>query len=410
PPQRWLPLVVPILFLARYFDVSSFYDHARADNLMVLFAVTSVAALCLRRTAVLVPLFVVSGLLAFWTKQSSIMLYVALILGYALINWRVALLAGMALFGLIFGTFALANASTGGWLYAYTIDAPGYHVLDHGHLLQGLRVHMLGSFGVASVLTGLAGLGIAVSGSWPKRDWDDCARTRYMVVVSGVAAGGFTVASLWQPVSVENVLVLYAVFTAIVVPVVLSWGIEQLRTPARRDVAWNMALVLLALVVLQGFQNPHTFHPVEEDAAQWRRLETDLATYGPRERVWVTLHGSPWGGALDRPTSVHASAMCDLVGGYFGRPTPYSVPEGLIDRIETQYWDVVVVKGWDETMVRMLAGRYEKDPNNDGLRLPAFAGYGGAWEEYWIRVKNPSADYQRPNANEPCAAFGHTAS
>jgi len=407
--QRWLPLVVPVLFLARYFDVNSFYDHARADNLMALFAAMSVAALCLRRTRVLVPLFVVSGLLAFWTKQSSVGLSAVLLLGYALINWRVALLAGIALFGLIFGTYALANAATGGWLYAYTIDAPSYHVLDYGRLLRGLRVHMLGSFGVASVLTGLAGLGIVVSGNWPKRDWDDRARTRYMVVVSGIAAGGFTVASLSQPVSVENVLVLYAVFTAIVVPVVLSWGIERLAAPVRRHVAWNMALVLLALVVLQGFQNPHTFHPKEEDAAQWRRLETDLAGYGPRERVWVTLHGSPWGGALNRPTSVHVSAMCDFVGGYFGRPTPYSIPEGLIDRIEAQYWDVVVVKGWDETMVRMLAGRYEKDPDNDGLRLPAFAGYGGAWEEYWIRVKNPGSDYQRPSADEPCATFGQTA-
>jgi len=78
-------------------------------------------------------------------------------------------------------------------------------------------------------------------------------------------------------------------------------------------------IVLLALVVLQGFRSPHPFHPTEQDVAQWRALGENIAQYGPRERAWVTLHGSAWGGALDTPTAAHRGALCDLVGGYFGR-------------------------------------------------------------------------------------------
>ncbi len=399
---RWLPLVVPVLFLARYFDVNAFYDHARADNLMAVFAITSLVALTLAPSRAMVLLFVGSGLLAFWTKQSSTVLYAALLAGYAVIHWRSALVCAVLLFGSIFATFVVANAATDGWLHAYTIDAPGYHTLDHWHLVKGLRQHIFGSFGVASVLAGLAALAVVFSGRWPDAHADARARTRYMVVVAGVAAGGFTVASLWQPVSMENVLVFYAVVSAILVPVVLAWGIEQLASAAQRAVAWNMALVLMALVVAQGFQHPGTFHPTAADAREWRRLETLLARYGPREKAWVTQHGSAWGGALDTPASVHRGALCDLIGGYFGTRTPYDAPDSLFDSIEAQHWDVVLIKGWDEGMKAMLAGRYVKDPANEGIRLPAFAGYGAAWEEFWIPIENPSTPYVRIGGGAGC--------
>jgi hypothetical protein len=400
--ERWLPLVVPILFLARYFDVNAFYDHARADNLMALFAVASLAALTLKPSRWLVVLFVSTGLLAFWTKQSSTVLYAALLAGYAVINWRTALLCAVLLFGSIYASFTVADAATGGWLHAYTIDAPSYHTLDHWHLVDGLRRHMFGSFGVASVLAGLAALAIVLSGRWPRPDWDARARTRYMVVIAGVAAGGFTVASIWQPVSMENVLVLYAVVTAILVPIVLAWGIERLPGAGERSVAWNMALLLLTLVVVQGFQKPGPFHPTESDATEWRRLETELARYGPREKAWVTQHGSAWGGAIDTPTTVHRGALCDLIGGYFGTRTPYDAPDALYDQIDTQYYDVVLIKGWDRGMQSILAGRYEKDPANPGIRLPAFAGYGAAWEDFWIPIKDPSSPYTRPDGGAGC--------
>ncbi len=400
--ERWLPLMVPVLFLSRYFDVHAFYDHARADNLMAVFAVLSVAALSLRSQRALVPLFVISGLLAFWTKQSSTILYMALLAGYALISWRVALVCALGLFGAIIGSFMIADALSDGWLFAYTIDAPSYHALDHWHLVAGMKKHMLGSFGVASIAAGLAALAIPFSGHLPKPDWDDRERTRYMVVVAAVATGGFTVASIWQPISMENVLVLYAVMTAFALPIIISWGIERLAPPLHREVAWNLAMVLFSLVIVHGFRNPASFHPNPNDELRWARLERRIAKYGPKERAWITLHGAAYGGDIDSPTWAHRGAICDLVGGHFGGATPYDVPESLMDRIEEQYFDVVLVGAWDKGVQSLLAGRYVEDPDSEGLRLPAFAGYGSAWEEFWVPIANPDPNYVRPDAKGAC--------
>lgn len=401
--ERSLCWLVPILFLSKYWGVHAFYDHARADNLMALFAVVSVAALTLGSPRRVVSLFVASGLLAFWTKQSVPIFHVALLLGYCLISWRVACVCAVGLFGSIVLTFLLMNASTDGWLFAYTIDAPGHHDLDHRHLLDGLRRHMLGSFFVESTLAALSALALFLPGRRPSAVSTDRERTRSMVVVAAVASGGFTVASLWQPVSVENVLILYAAITACLVPIVLSWGIEQIEGRDRRGVAWNLALVSLALVIAQGFRDPRPFHPVDRDVERWRALGTELAKYGPRERAWVTLHGSAWGGGMDSPTWVHRGALCDFVGGYFGRKTPYDVPQGLLDRIDEQYWNVILVADWDRGAKSLLEGRYQVDPSHEGLRLPAFAGHGAALERFWIPTPDRRAPFGRASANGACS-------
>jgi hypothetical protein len=267
-----------------------------------------------------------------------------------------------------------------------------------------LKKNLLGNFGIASVVAGMAALAIPFSGHLPRRDWDDRERTRFMVVVAGVATGGFTVASMWQPISMENVLVLYSVVTAFVVPVAISWGISYLASPLKREVAWNLALLVFVLMIAQGFRNPDPFHPDARDTERWASLESEIARYGPKQKAWISLHGSAYGGALDEPTWVHRGALCDFVGGYFGESTPYAVPQSLFDRVDEQYWDVIVVSAFDEGMQEFLAGRYMPDPNSDGLRLPAFAGYGGAWEHYWIPLPNRDATFQRSDPDGACAS------
>ena len=54
-------------------------------------------------------------------------------------------------------------------------------------------------------------------------------------------------------------------------------------------------------------------------------------------------------------------------------------------------------------MQAMLEGRYYEDPDDPGLHLPAFAGHGGAWEEFWIPVPDPSGEYRRPAPDGACA-------
>lgn len=385
--QRWLWAMVPVLVAARYFDVEGFFDQARPDNLMSAFIMIAVAALTLRRRRWIIPLFVAAAVLAFWTKQSALVLLVGLLVGYALMNWRTAIMCAVPSFGLIAISFFLYNHMYDGWPWIYTIDAPSYHTLDHGRLLRALATDLLGSFAIPSLAAGLAAAGLLLSRSRPQPGATDLERTRFMIVVAAVAAGGFAAASRWQPISVRNVLVVFAVASSVALPVVVAWGIEQLRSEKRRGMAWNLALLTFCAAIAGGIRNPASYVPTAEAVAQWRDFRDAAAAYGPRQRVWVSLHGSAFGSGVDDPMHVHIGALFDYAGGRFGEPTGHTIPDDLLERIESQYYEAILVADWDERLQDMLGGRYQPDPAGNAVRIPAFSGYGAAREQFWIPVR-----------------------
>ena len=75
----------------------------------------------------------------------------------------------------------------------------------------------------------------------------------------------------------------------------------------------------------------------------------------------------------------------------------------MFERLDEQYWDVIVVGAWDGGLQAFLAGRYEHDPDFAGIRLPAFAGWGSAWEEFWIPIPEPSPDSVRLDKDGSCS-------
>lgn len=397
---RGLWILVPVLVAAGYFDVHCFYDQARPDNLMAAFGLLAVGALTLARPGSVVVGFVCAGLLAFWTKQSITVFLFALLAGYAFVSWRTALACAVVLALAITGSFAVVNAGTDGWLHAYTVEAPAYHTLDTPHLIEGLRNDLLGSFAVPSLAIGLAAAALLLTGSAPPRDADALARTRFLVVVAGVAAGGFAAASIWQPISIKNVYVMYVVVAAVALPVILDWAVERIGDERQRALAFNLALLLLCAVVARGLRHPAPFLPTDAHAARWAEFRERLAGYGPPERAWVTLHGAALGGDRDAPMQLHLGALLDLVGGHFGGKTPYEIPPDLLRRIDEQHWDVVVVADWDRRARELLAGRYVPDPAAEPFRLPAFAGYGEALERFWVRAPGPLPPYQPPTLHD----------
>jgi hypothetical protein len=382
--QAWLWAIVPVLVAARYFDVEGFYDQARPDNLMSGWFMVAVAALTLRRTAVIVPLFVLAAALAFWTKQSALLLLFALLAGYALLNWRTAVLCAVPAFSSIAISFPLYSWMNDGWPWIYTMEAPSYHSLDHGGVLRSLGTDMLGSFAIASLAAGLGAASLLLTRTRPGPGASDLERTRFMVVVAAVAAGGFAVASRWQPISVRNVLVVFAIASSVALPVVVAWGIEQLGSQERRRTAWNLGMLIFCAAIVGGIRNPASFVPTAEAVDQWRDFRRAAATYGPPERVWVSLHGSAYGAAAGDVMHLHSGALYDYVGGHFGEPTGYPMPEDLVQRIERQYYDAILVADWDERVEALIGDRYAPDPAGEPIRIPAYSGYGAALERFWI--------------------------
>jgi hypothetical protein len=205
-----------------------------------------------------------------------------------------------------------------------------------------------------------------------------------MVVVAAVAAGGFAVASRWQPISVRNVLVVFAIASSVALPVVVAWGIEQLGSQERRRTAWNLGMLIFCAAIVGGIRNPASFVPTAEAVDQWRDFRRAAATYGPPERVWVSLHGSAYGAAAGDVMHLHSGALYDYVGGHFGEPTGYPMPEDLVQRIERQYYDAILVADWDERVEALIGDRYAPDPAGEPIRIPAYSGYGAALERFWI--------------------------
>src|SRR5262249_27627740 len=110
--------------------------------------------------------------------------------------------------------------------------------------------------------------------------------------LGGALAGGvFSLASGLQPNAVRNVLVLFAVTSATLLPLAFERSVTRAgSSPAGSGtLAWaRLALVLLVGI---GLRDPRRYLPTERDVADWRGLHARLARLGPPDRTWVALHG-----------------------------------------------------------------------------------------------------------------------
>ena len=131
------------------------------------------------------------------------------------------------------GVLYWLDIQSGGWFRIYAVDLPAYHTPQNRALLGFLASDFLGSFSVISLSTALAAASVVIGGVKPWRSTSPRQHARFVLLMAACASGSFAVASMWQPLVMRNVLVLYAIVGAAFLPVVLEWAHEQLHE--RRD-------------------------------------------------------------------------------------------------------------------------------------------------------------------------------
>lgn len=396
--QRWLAALVPLLVVARYFDVECFFDQARPDNLMTLFLALATVALALPRAAAAVLLFVAAGALAFFTKQSSLVFLAALLGWHGFVRLRVALAAGALLAVVAAPIYLLLDGRTDGWLTTYVWNIPATHHLDQRGFIKLVRDQLLGGFLVpALVITGAALLfARELLTRWrrghlllelPSGESAADERARALAthaLFSGALAGlGFSVASSTQVLAVKNVWVSCAVACAPFLPLAFERAVASVAPP-RRVLATQAGWLALTACVALGFTDPRPFRPVAADAEEWRALHAELAKLGPRERTWITLHAASYGGVPDEPFHLHFGALSDLMGGYYGDPTGVELPKDLVEKIANRWYAAIVIADWDPRIRAVIGASYEPAPGVRMFRLPSFSGYPSGKSVIWI--------------------------
>jgi hypothetical protein len=392
---RWLlALLVPVLVAARYFDVECFYDQARPDDLMAGFCMVAALSLALPSARVGVPLFVASGLFAFFTKQSAALYLGVLLAGVAWRRWRVASLAGALLAVCAAVLWFWLDQGSGGWMRRYTVDIAAFHTIDRHGLLELTKTEFLNHYllGTAAALAG-AILVLRAGPAWrrgatsPVTPEESRRRGQHVALCSALGAGLFSFASSTQHLAVRNVYVLFAVALAAYLPVALDawhrWLAARPATPMHllRSIA---PILLLTVDVARGGRDPRPWMPRPADVATWDELLDRCARLGPPERTWVMLHGAAWGGRASDPFHLHYGALVDLVGGYFGEKTGVEIPADLRERIEQRWYTSIVVGDWDQRARELLEANYERAPDLEPVKLPMFSGYGSRPSEIWV--------------------------
>jgi len=395
PRLAWL---VPLLVAARYFDVECFYDQARSDDLMAPFLMAATLALALPRAAVAVPLFALMGALAFFSKQSAIFFLAVVLLLHLLVRWRVALAAGAALLVATVPCYLALDAASDGWLTRYCFTIPRTHHIDYPGFFSLAGREMAGPFLLPALLA-TGGAALVLREAWRRRaqgfaamrpllvagDEPESRALAWHACASGaIAALGFSITSSTQPLAVANVWVMAAIAVAPFVPLALERVIERRLAPERRSAAWCGAIFLLAAWMALGWSDPRPFRPVAGDEREWLELRATLDRLAPRERTWITLHGSAWGGYATDPFHVHLGALSDLTGGYFGSKTGIELPADLVERIATKWYGAIVIADWDPRVRAIIGATYEPAADLRAFKLPMYSGYESGKSVVWI--------------------------
>jgi hypothetical protein len=380
---RWIWLSVPVLVLARYFDVQAYYDQGRPDNLMTAFCLLAVWGLTLERPSRAISVFAIAATLATYTKQSAVVFLAVLLGTHLLIRARSAVLCTVAWSGLSAGVFLALTWTTDGWFARYIVGVSASHSLDLAQLVRSAAADLAGSFGIVTVAVVVAALALVSQGGTRPSTTQEV--TRVVLLHAALAALVFTAVSLLQPFVVKNVLVLYAVVGSVFLPVALDWAVAKVVNPARAHMAVAAAMAILTITAGAGIKERAAFAADDPlNAERWGQLRRLLESYGPLERAWTIRHGSPWNQGPAPPVHVHLAALLDYHGGRFSEELHNPLPPDLEMRLREHYYAVILVPAGLAGAIDSIAEHYTVDSSQAPVRLPALSGYAPGQEYFWI--------------------------
>jgi hypothetical protein len=391
--RSWMALMVPVLVAASYFDIDAYYDVGRPDNLMTLFYVLSVAALTLRSERLALVVFVLAALGLVYTKHSAAIMLVVLFPGVLLVRRALAVECAILLAAASAALFWWIDRATEGWFKTYVVEQTAGHSVTNEGLLRSINMDFLGSFALITATTvGSAGVLLMArirrrrSNEGRSGRADETGRSFVLLLWGTVAAAVYSAASRWNVGGAANVLAPYAVMGAILLPVAVARAADGAGSVPRQALAWRVGLLVMLVAVLGGFAPVQMHVPTSSHVALWHGFRATLAAYGPPERIWVLRHGSAFGAGVDDPMGIHASAIADYLGGYFGPRRQTDWPADIVRRVQDRYYAAIVVGQVPLPDVdRLLERYYEPDPAQlEPFSLPCFSGWYKGPERVWI--------------------------
>lgn len=129
--KSWLPAVAAAgLYLAGYRRGAEFIDLGRVDALFIFFLLAALMTVRFRRTLQYQVLAGVLFTLAFFTKQSALIVAAAMV-GHVIVlerlkAWPIVVTTGVG----IVGGVLLVDAQTGGWFRYYILELPQKHAIE----------------------------------------------------------------------------------------------------------------------------------------------------------------------------------------------------------------------------------------------------------------------------------------
>lgn len=310
---RWLPAIVAVgLWAACYDLVDSWYDTSRADSLFVFFLLASLALLLRGGGARSAALAGVLLTLAYFSKQTALLLAVPFAVATGLRGPRRGLVFAST-FALVCGTAVLVvDWLHDGWFTFYTWTLPRRHEYIEQPLYDFFRRDV-----VPLYPTVLLGMWLLIDHWWHGRRRAALAFAAWWL---GLMAAG--ISSRMHVGGAENVLM--PTFLGLCLAAGLALGAAA--DGARPRLAGAVSLLLAAQLALLVY-DPRPYVPTAADEDAGDRLVRILReTEG---EVMVPLHGYLPKLAGKRG-SAHAMAMLDVVRG--------AEPD-LAQRLEQEYWD-----------------------------------------------------------------------
>jgi hypothetical protein len=264
--QRLLAFCGAGLFFAMFDIAGKWFHVARVDSLNLLFLLIAVYLVRFRRgTASALGIAAAFGL-AFWTKQSSLLVAVPLLAAMAAFDRRRAVVAIGALLAILVIPAVLLHVASDGWSTYFLFELPRSHEIDWQYLLTFWSKDLAGTAGLALCLAMAA---LAASA------WID----RTTVVTYGAIFLGF-VGSAWaarlHSGSFQNVVIPAYAFLAILAPIGVAWlrdvlaaRMESVRAAGAVHIATSVVLVVQFLALAY---NPSAAIPSQTDRAAGERF------------------------------------------------------------------------------------------------------------------------------------------
>ncbi|MFO0837386.1 MAG: hypothetical protein U1D55_02575 [Phycisphaerae bacterium] len=387
--RRVLALLTPSLIAAGYVGVDCYYDVARADALGLFFCALLAAAMLIHNAPLSAIIAGVVAAGAYFSKQSYAVYLVAFFAAMQWVRGREARYGALLAAVLIGVSIAIAQQTTSGTYWLYTVTIPSHQRVHWENLLSVLPSDFLLSFGphtlvVAGVAANLgllhARLGRGDPRALPRQR--ESLPFRVLIVASGAAAV-YAAASRASLGGAANVMIPFVVFSAGLIPAALECVCDGLPRAELRGLAWRLTAIALSLILMRGLAGFEGRIPSPIDEAQWRALREKLLRYGPRERIWVVDHAAAFGDEPPLVTHPHMMPLVDYLGG-LGVPTGLALPKELRDRIQKRYYCAIVARENDPGFERLIGDTYRPDRREPAFGLPEFCGAPVTAERIWI--------------------------